>query len=333
MRLRILHTNDLHSRFENFSRVVTKINELRDENTVVLDAGDFNDFMRVELQGTKGEAGCRLLNMAGYDAISIGNNEGFSKIETIENMTGTNLVPFLSSNLYKKGLVPIKGVKKSILLERGGLRILIIGCTPPYNEFFVLDNMYAEEPYEAIQKEIDARRGEYDICILLNHEGIREDRELPYHVKGAQIIIGGHSHTFMEDAEVINDMIIHQSGCYGECLGVLDVEIEEGRIKGFSAQNINTRDVPQDEAILNEIARQKDIAIENLSITLYEINRDVWHDVCEENPISNLLADALRDVLKCDIGLINSGVINGGVRRGNLTQKKLLEIMDMLVTD
>lgn len=136
MRLRILHTNDLHSRFENFASIVTKINELKDENTVVLDAGDFNDLMRIEVHGTNGEAGCRLLNLAGYDAITIGNNEGFSKVDAIENMTSTNLVPFLSCNLYKTGLEPIKGVKKSILLERGGLKILVVGCTPPFNEFF-----------------------------------------------------------------------------------------------------------------------------------------------------------------------------------------------------
>lgn len=53
MRFTILHTNDIHSRFENLAKISTKINELRDENTLVIDAGDF---MRVELQGTMGRA-------------------------------------------------------------------------------------------------------------------------------------------------------------------------------------------------------------------------------------------------------------------------------------
>ncbi|NLZ82502.1 MAG: hypothetical protein GX915_02425 [Clostridiales bacterium] len=48
MRLTILHTNDIHSNFENFSKIVTKINELMDGNTLLLDAGDFADFKRIE---------------------------------------------------------------------------------------------------------------------------------------------------------------------------------------------------------------------------------------------------------------------------------------------
>lgn len=326
MQLRILHTNDLHSRFENYAKVVTKIKEFRKENTLVLDAGDFNDFSRIELQGTDGRAGCSLLSLGGYDAIAIGNNEGFSGIDTIETMTGTGLVTFLSSNIYKKGLKSIGGLKRSIIIERKGLRILIIGTTPPFNEFFVLDDMYATDPFEEINREIEKNKGKYDICILLNHQGIKEDLDIAEKITGANIIIGGHSHTLMEDASVVNGVIIHQSGSYGEYLGVLDVEVEDNLIKGYKAQNIKLDDVPADKEVMDELLRQKEIAIDNLSIPLYKVDRDIWHDVMEENPITNLLADGLRDVLPCDIGIINSGVINGGIKRGNVSKKRLLEI-------
>lgn len=326
MLLRILHTNDLHSRFENFAKVVTKIKELRTENTLVLDAGDFNDFSRIELQGTDGKAGCSLLKLGGYDAVAVGNNEGFSGIETIETMTSTRLVTFLSSNLYRKGLEGIGGLKRSIIIEREGLRILIIGTTPPFNEFFILDNMYATDPLEEINKEIEVNKGKFDICILLNHQGIKEDMNIAGKVKGANIIIGGHSHTLMEDASIVNGVIIHQSGSYGEYLGVLDVEIEDNAIKEYKAQNIKLDDVKQDEKIMDELLKQKEIAIDNLSVPLYKVDRDIWHDVMEENPITNLLADGLKDVISCDIGIINSGVINGGIKKGYVSKKKLLEI-------
>ena len=77
MRLTILHTNDVHSNFENFSKLVTHINELKDENTIILDASDFSNFKRIELQGTDGQATLDLLEYAGYDAITVGNNETF----------------------------------------------------------------------------------------------------------------------------------------------------------------------------------------------------------------------------------------------------------------
>ena len=81
-----------------------------------------------------------------------------------------------------------------------------------------------------------------------------------------------------------------------------------------------------DKNILNIMKINRNIAEENLGVPLYSINQHIWHDVVEENPMTNLLADALRDKLKCDIGLINSGVINGGIRKGEVSFKKLIEI-------
>ena len=326
MKIRILHTNDIHSRFENFARIVSKIDELKNDNTLILDAGDFNDFMRLEVQGTGGRAGCSLLNIAGYDAIAVGNNEGFQGIEILENMATSGKVQFLSCNLYKDDMSPIKGIRRSIIVEKGGIKFLVIGITPAFNEFFSLFNMYASNPIEEIHKEIEENRGKYDICVLLSHSGIKNDFAISENIEGIHIIIGGHSHSLMDNIEVVNGTLIHQSGKYGEYLGVLDVEIENGKIIGFNGENINTENIPQNDEIMKEISKQKCIALETLSKPLYKIDVDLWHDVVEENPITNLLADALMDVIPCDLSIINSGVISGGIRKGTVSNKKLLEI-------
>ncbi|MFV0341323.1 MAG: metallophosphoesterase [Anaerocolumna sp.] len=99
MRLNILHTNDIHSSFENFSRVVTKIKELRDDNTIILDAGDFADFKRIELQGTDGMAAMELLEYAGYDALAVGNNETFQGLDILKFMSKNSKIPLLSCNM------------------------------------------------------------------------------------------------------------------------------------------------------------------------------------------------------------------------------------------
>jgi 5'-nucleotidase len=52
-------------------------------------------------------------------------------------------------------------------------------------------------------------------------------------------------------------------------------------------------------------------------------NTDLWHDVVEENPITNLLADELVDVFKTDIGIINSGLINGGALENELMDNNI----------
>ena len=76
--------------------------------------------------------------------------------------------------------------------------------------------------------------------------------------------------------------------------------------RDFSGINIKIENTEMDKNILN----------------IMKINRNI----AEENPMTNLLADALRDKLKCDIGLINSGVINGGIRKGEVSFKKLIQI-------
>lgn len=326
MKFKILHTNDIHSRFENFSKVVTHIKNLKDANTLILDAGDFHDFMSIELQGTNGVAGGRLLKCAGYDAIAIGNNEGFSGINNIECMTSAELINYLSCNLYKDDKTNIKGIKRSIIINKSGINFLIIGATPNCNEFFSLEGMYASDPIEEIEKEIYHNKGKYDICILLSHLGINTDRKIAENLDGVHIIIGGHSHTLMDNADVINNTIVHQVGKYGECIGVLEFEYEDGKVISFHSETINTKGVEKDEEIIKILIAQKEIAIDILSEPLYEVHKDIWHDVVEENPITNLLADGLREVFQCDIGLINSGVISSGIRKGAVSNRKLLEI-------
>jgi 5'-nucleotidase len=335
VKFKILHTNDIHSRFENFAKIAAKIKELRNENTLVLDAGDFNDFMRLELQGTMGSCGTELLCAAGYDAITIGNNEGFEGIEVAEILAKTDRVNFLSCNLYKYvncdrenySLSNLEGVKRSIILERGGVRFLIIGSSPfgSYNQFYSLLHMHSTEAYDEIKLELDRNKGKYDLCILLSHCGMREDTEIANTIEGVDIIINGHSHILMNEAITINNSIIHMSGQYGEHLGVLEFEYDK-EIRSYKGVSLDIGSTPADEEILRclKINKQKAIAI--LSEPLYNISEDLWHDVVEENPMTNLLAGALRNLLNCDIGLINSGALNGGIRKGAVSRKKLLEI-------
>lgn len=185
---------------------------------------------------------------------------------------------------------------------------------------------YATDYIEEIKKELEENRNKYDISILNSHSGMREDAELAHNIGGVDIIIGGHSHLLMEDAEKINSTIIHQSGSYGEHFGVLDIEVVEGKIVNFKGQNIKVESLPMDKEITDELIRQKEIAIETLSKPLYEVDCHIWHDVLEENPITNLLADGLKDVVPCDFSIINSGIISGGIKKGEVSNKKLLEI-------
>ncbi|QAA33465.1 bifunctional metallophosphatase/5'-nucleotidase [Clostridium manihotivorum] len=326
MRLNILHTNDIHSNFDNFAKAVSKINELKDENTLVLDAGDYADFKRMELQGTNGLAAVELLEAAGYDAIAIGNNEFFNGVDTLNYMATNSKVPFLTCNLYTLDNKDILGANKSIILEKNNIKILLIGAAPDIAPFNELCGFKLKNYIEVINEELEINNGKYDICILLSHLGMDKDREVAEKIEKVNVIIGGHFHILMNEPEVVNNTIIFTSGCFAEHLGVLKLEVDSNGVKLIDGENIAIEKCDQDAEINRVLKVNKEKAIDVLGKPLYEINEDLWHDIVEENPMTNFLADALADVLKCDLSLINSGVLNGGIRKGAVSLKKLLEI-------
>lgn len=326
MRLTILHTNDIHSNFENFSKIVSKINELMDSNTLLLDAGDFADFKRIELQGTDGIAATELLEYAGYDALAVGNNETFNGIEVLENIASNTKIPYLSSNICTMTNKSIEGVNKSVIINKFGLRILIIGASPDIGPFYEVNGMAAKDYNETIDQEINLNKGDYDICILLSHLGLTNDRIVAAKFKEIDIIIGGHLHILMEEPEIVNETIIFTSGAQGENLGVLKVEVNDNKVQLIEGANIDVTICEQNQEIMDLVGKNKEKAIDKLSLPLFKIDRDIYHDIVEENPITNILADALRDVLQCDFAIINSGVINGGIRKGNVSLKKIIEL-------
>lgn len=326
MKLNILHTNDIHSNYENFSKVVSKIKELKNEDTLILDAGDFADFKRIELQGTNGLAALELLEYAGYDAITVGNNETFNGMDTLINMATNSKIPFLSSNAYGLGFKDIEGVRKSFILNRSGLRILIIGASPELGPFNELNGLAFKDYLEVIKEEIAANSGKYDLCIVLSHLGMDKDKNIAEQIDGIHVIIGGHFHILMKEPEIVNGKIIFTSGSFAENLGLLRLEVSDNKVELLEGENINVQNCEPNNEIMNILKNNKMKAIDKLSEPIYELDSDLWHDVVEENPMTNLLADALVDVLKCDIGIINSGVINGGIRKGEVSLKKLIEL-------
>lgn len=326
MKMKILHTNDMHSCFENFARVTTAIRRLRDENTLVLDAGDFNDFRTVEMKGTDGEAGVELLKIAGYDAMSIGNNETTEGTRILEAMARKSEVPFVSCNLRKKDMKPLGGVRRSMIIERGGLRCLVIGASPT-SDFYELFNFATVEFMDAIRREMNVHRGAFECCILLSHLGMEENRIIAENIDGIDLIIAGHTHVKTAQWEKTGNTIISICPPFGETLGCVEVDVDDKRkMTSCSCSFIHVMEEQPDGRILESLNDSRERAVDKLGVPLFHLNSDLWHDVMEENPITNLLADALRDALKADIGIINSGVLNGGVRRGTVSELKLIQI-------
>lgn len=325
MKLKILHTNDLHSHFDHYSRAVSLIRKLKDEHTLLLDAGDFADFKSIELQGTRGAAAIELLESAGYDAITIGNNETFNGVETLQYMASRSSIPFISNNLFRKDKSPVVGVVTSAILEKNGIRILVTGSSPDLGDFNDGLGVHITSYKEALLQELQRHEGKYDVSIVLNHVGTFADDELAEELGGIDIIISSHDHQLYSEAKVINGTLLNSAGCYGEYIGVIEVEVTTEGVKLIHSETLPTKNEPEDKDVVSILKRNKEKAITVLSQPLYSLSMPLWHDIVEENPISNLIADGLKDMLDADIGLINSGIVNAGTF-DFVSNKKLIEI-------
>jgi len=329
LKLKILHINDLHSRYEKLAKISTGIKAIRDENTIILDAGDNADFARIETAGTNGRISSALLNEIGFHGRVFGNNEGFSGKEKGREISLSSDFPVTVCNLCDIDGSDIGYLEDSVIINVGNMRILLIGVTAPFNEFYILEGMLAKDPVEEVKRVLKGyNKEQYDIVILLSHLGLREDKEMANEIDDIDIIVGGHSHSLLETPIIINNTIICQAGNYGEYLGELDIEIDENtkEIKSHKGKLLDTETFDEDKAILKLITEYSEEANRNLSKPLYLIDKNLSHSLNKENEMGNLLADGLMNILETDIGIINSGVMNKGVNQGTVSKKLLLEI-------
>lgn len=325
MRIKVLHTNDLHSHFESLARSVSLIKRLKDETTLLVDGGDFADFKSIELRGTKGLAAVELLEYIGYDAITIGNNEMFNGIDTLEIMASHSAVPFISNNLVKIDQTLINNVFSSQIINKKGVRILITGSSPDLGVFNEGLGIHITSFKEALNRELLKNKGKYDVCVLLSHIGTQADRTLAEDIPELDLIISAHDHQLFSEAQIVNGTIINSAGYYGNYVGVVEIDVTESGVRLLHSEVLPTQEEKEDEGVVFLLQKSKEQAIKVLSEPLYKLEQPLWHDVIEENPITNLIADGLRDFLKTSIGLINSGIVNSGAF-GELTEKKLIEI-------
>lgn len=261
VQLTILHTNDVHSRIEPFpmdgsrnqglggvARRAALIKKIRAEqpNVLLLDAGDiFQGTPYFNLFG--GELEMKLMTDMGYDAATMGNHDFDNGIAGFVKQMPHAKFPFLVSNYdfrnteLKDKTIPYKIFKKQGLkIGVFGVCIELAGLVDKknYGETVYLDPIAkANETAGKLKHDYDC-----DLVICLSHLGYRykdgkvSDQVLARSTKNIDLIIGGHTHTFMKAPEDIVNLdgkitTVNQVGFAGINLGRLDYFFQRGTNK------------------------------------------------------------------------------------------------------
>ncbi len=363
----ILHTNDVHSHqdaFDDFNRGqhhpgtggaprrAAMISQLRAEGapTLLLDAGDV-------FQGTaffnfyQGRLDYQVMAMMKYDVGVLGNHDldaGYAHQQELVPLTGC---PVLSANVeVPSGSDPGKMkllCPPDTMMEVGGHKIGIFGLTTE-DLVGITDKrknpglaVLRAEPV-ATEEVKKLRAAGAELVIALTHIGLREDSSLAMHVPGIDLIVGGHSHTFLnrlamvQHADATNGWggtAIVQTGRYGVNLGRIDMDFD-----GAKPVKLEYKLLPVDETGPGDpvVAAFLQPYKAHVDSVMGEVIGTATGDFSQsesgrsETAIGNLVADALREATRADVGLENWGGIRASLAKGPV---KLLDVYSMLPFD
>lgn len=258
----ILHTNDVHARFEpiskydsgcseesnaegkcfgGYARLATAIATERaaSNNSILVDGGD-------QFQGTlfytyyKGQLAAEMMNKIGYAVMAVGNHEFNHGPENLRRFMDAVEFPVLMANADISKEPALNGVvPASTVIERGGEKLGFIGVTPEDNQDLSSPgkNITFLDPVPSIKAEIEKLEAEgVNKIILLSHSGHEVDLRIAEAVPELDLIIGGHSNTLLSNTQeraagpyptYVGSVPIVQAYAYGKFLGKLQVTFDD----------------------------------------------------------------------------------------------------------
>ena len=329
-RLTILHTNDVHGRVTQLSRIATLAGRTRREVTangghcVLWDAGDIEDPTLFESSMTKGSAAMAMLRGAGYDLAALGNASiiryGPQCVRQLAERFGQ---PLLCANMFDASGQLIEGITPYSIQRFGPCTLAIIGLTDPMAAYSIF-KLQPAEPAQILPQLIAEVRARGAITIiLLSHLGSKRDQDVARQIDGIDLIIGAHDHVEFDPPIVVNHTLIAQAGDYGRWLGRIDLDIDPntGRITQHQGKLI-----PVSEDIALDLETQAVYQAEQENVqqlttqVIGELRSPIELVYDRQCAAGNLLADALLDRIKdAQIALTLSGHWATGLDAGPLT--------------
>ncbi|MVP00850.1 bifunctional metallophosphatase/5'-nucleotidase [Paenibacillus lutrae] len=333
--LRILHTNDLHSHFEQMPKIASCFKELKrryaGEAILTLDIGDHMDRMRLETEGTNGSANIEVMNATGYEAMVPGNNEGLTyDHESLRELFEKHaLFPVIGSNIEDTLTGKTPGwMLPYHLIRKGELTVGLIGLTVAFTDYYQLLGWDVRDPMESAAWWVDKLRPQCDVLIVLSHLGIRYDERLAEEIDGIDVILGAHTHHLLEEPLLIRNTLVCAAGKYGNYAGEVKVEVDltQRRILRMSGR-VHPMSEWEDDPVIHEIlSRNMELGRRALDIHVAELAGPLELDWYRESALGNLLASALRRWMSAEIGLVNAGQLLRGLAAGPVTLGHLLAI-------
>ena len=353
----ILHTNDVHGAIDKYAKVAALRDECYDKGAtqvILLDAGDFSQGSPY-VSLSKGATALDLMDLVGYDAITLGNHEfdyGFPQLAAnLQEHMGSflvacnNLVDEKGETIFSPGATA--PIYADDTYETELFRIAIVGMATPETQTKAnpalmkgLKFIEGNELYKLTQDNVNAAReeGNADIVIALGHLGVddssKPDRsiDLMQNVKGIDLFIDGHSHTVMTASK--DNYMIQSTGTGLAYVGAIIIDnasksIESnGLIDLASYDKENAQVKAAADKIINDVKTEYGI---KFAESLVELNGDKEPgNRTQETNLGDLITDSMLWAIRKDaeltvpaedvVAITNGGGIRAWMHKGDLTK-------------
>jgi 5'-nucleotidase len=368
-----LNNDKTRGGFARLATLIAKRKEARKGQgpVLVLDAGDYSmgTAFGAAIRETGGEL--QLLSRMGCDATTFGNHDfdlgpdGLAQAIDVAAQAGRiPAVVASNTNVSAKdaGLADLQRlaqagvIRRHLVIERGGMRFGIFGLMGKESIFYTsgAGAITFPDAIETAREMVQLLREteKVDVVICLSHGGLEkgqdgrytdgEDVRLAKAVPGIDVIIGGHTHTELHEAIIVNGRTpVVQTGKYGDNLGELVITLDRGTltVESYKLHPIDDT-IPGDRAMADEIEKLKQTVTEvvfssrgySIDQPLAVIPQDLpntFTDIAASTLLANLVTDSFRKVTKADIAFTAGGMIRAGFTRGKTGVQTVYDVFSV----
>ena len=356
-----LNDDETRGGYARLATLIAKRKEARKGQgpVLVLDAGDYS--MGTAFAAATRETGGELQLMArmGYDATTFGNHEfdlgpdGLGKSIGVAAKAGRVPAVLASNTDFAENdptLADLQRLAKdgrrsaaTLVIERGGIRFGLFGVLGKEAQIYTSGGARPRSPIaiETAREMVKILREteKVDVVIALSHGGVEkgkdgrytdgDDVRLAKAVPGIDVVIGGHSHTELQEPIIVNGRTpVVQTGQEGQNLGELVITLDGGKLTVESYRLYPIDDtIAGDRAIADEIDQlKKSVTAAVFASRGYSIDQplaiaprdlpNTFTDIAAGTLLANLVTDAFRSATKADIGFTANGMMRAGLTRG-----------------
>lgn len=332
----VLHSNDMHGDFlaevreggghligglALLSGYLNKVRE-EEEHVIYVIAGDMVQGSLIDSE-YKGVSTIEIMNYLSPDVVTLGNHEldyGLPHLLFLEKVAN---FPIVNANLYIKPYGK-RLMEPYFIMSIAGFSILFIGVvTEKTMDALALDQLIGtfvsiEDAADEIGKICNAyKNNDIDLTIALTHIGFESDIELAKMLKpewGVDMIIGGHSHTILDQPKEVNNILIAQAGVGTDQIGRFDIVVDDDTNSiidwSWKLVPISSETAKPDLALEKFINNYKNKVDQKYNGIITRFTEKLTHPKREEETtLGNLFADALAEAAETDVVFIGSGSI------------------------